>query len=331
MVSSCSKFPISSSKIKPYTLAFYNTEDLYDTKNDPGDGDDAYLPTGAKAWTDTRYKTKLKHIAAVIGGIGGQDGPAVVGLSEVENKKVLQDLINTPPLRKHKYGIIHNDLPNEKTQDVALLYQPRHFKPTGTKTIDSGGKNPTGWAMLQVKGELRGELVTFYVVHWPPAEKNKRGKLNDTAQRKLASVLRQEIKAQQAADLNTKIIVLGDFNAEPRTTVMRDALKANGRPDPSYQEELFNTLYLPYVNGLGSYASRGDFQMPDQILISKSLLNGKPGLQYVRGSAAVYDRNDIKFLYGKYRDTPIRTYSGNLYIGGYSDHFPVFIKVQKDK
>ncbi len=329
----CARFPVGSSKAKPQTIAFYNTEDLFDTKNDPATKDDAYTPTGDKAWTEERYKTKLKNMATVIAGIGGEGGPAVVGLSEVENKKTLQDLVNTPPLRKLKMGIIHYDMSTERGLDVAFLYQPRHFKPSNTETIKVGlkDKGAAGRDILRVRGALRGQLVTFYVVHWPEAEKTRRGKADDRNQRHVATILRREINQQQKIDKDARIIVLGDFNTEPNATVMRDVLKAAGRPNPYFNEELFNTHYLNFINGLGSYTSRGDFIMTDQILISKSLLNGEAGLQYVRGSAAIYSPNNIKFLFGKYRDTPIRTYSENLYIGGFSDHFPVYIKVRNDK
>jgi len=122
--------------------------------------------------------------------------------------------------------------------------------------------------------------------------------------------------------------VLGDFDTEPNTDVMQKVLKATGRPNPYYNQEVFNTFYVPYVSGMGSYFSRGDFRMPDQILISKSLVNGQ-GLEYVRGSAIIYNPEKIKFLYGKYKNTPLATFSGSTYFGGYSDHFPVYIQVRK--
>jgi len=329
----CSRLPTVTTKAKLHTIAFYNTEDLFDTKDDPKTNDDAYTPTGAKTWTEERYETKLKHIANVVGGIGGENGPAVIGLSEVENKQVLEELVNTAPLRKLKLNIIHHDSPDAQGLDVALLYQPKHFKPTNTQTIEIDYKEK-GFAspdILQVNGELRGELVTFYVVQWPSPMVNRAGKANDSRLRAAATSLRQQINKQQAADENIKIIVLGDFAAEPRAAVMQDDLKASGRPDPSYKEELFNTHYLPFVNNFGSYGSRAQLEMPDQVLISKSLLNGETGLQYVRGSASVYDPEESKYLYGRYKDTPIRTYSENLYIGGYSDHFPVYIQVRREK
>lgn len=329
----CSRLPSISSKGRLNTIAFYNTGNFFDIKDDPKTEDDAFTPTGDMAWTEERYQTKLKQIAQVIGGMGDEGGPAVIGLGEIENKQVLEDLVNASPLRRLNMGIIHHDMPDEQGLDVALLYQPKHFKPTFTDVIKIkfDEKNFTSRDILQVKGELRGELVTFYVVHWPEPARSRSGKINDSRLRNAAATLRRQINEQQVVDENIKVIVLGDFETEPKSPVMQDVLKATGRPNPTFKDELFNTFYLPYVNGFGSYANRGDLQMPDQILVSKSLVNGEAGLQYVRGSVTIYDPGDIKFLYGKYKDTPIRTYSGNLYIGGYSDHFPVYIQVRKER
>ncbi|GAB3534789.1 endonuclease [Pontibacter brevis] len=306
---------------------------MFDTKNDPKTADDAFTPTGDRGWTQERYETKLRNLASVISGIGGKGGPAIVGLGEVETKQVVEELVNTPPLRKYDYNVIHYDMPDEQGLDVALIYQPKHFKPTYTQAIPIafGGGNYTSRDILQVKGELRGELVTIYVTHWPPRTRTRAGRQDDSRLRTAAKTLRQHIDQQLEADPNAKIIVLGDFDAEPDAAVMKEVLQATGRPDPSYKEELFNTHYLTFVNGAGSYANEGDFKMLDQILVSKSLLNEEAGLQYVRGSAGIHAPNHSMFLFGKYRGTPSRTYSGTLYLGGYSDHFPVYIQLRRKR
>ncbi|WP_162052357.1 endonuclease/exonuclease/phosphatase family protein [Pontibacter pamirensis] len=328
----CSRSPISSQRGRLYTVAFYNSEEFFDTNNDPQTADDAYTPTGAKQWTQERYNNKMENIASVIASIGGKGGPAIVGLAEVENKQVVEELVNTPLLKKFDYGIVHHDMPDNQGMDVALIYQPKHFKPTFTKSIPINfGANYNSRDILQVKGELRGELVTIYVTHWPPRSRTKAGKQDDSRLRSAAKTLRQQIDQQQAADENAKIIILGDFNTEPDAAVLKQVLQATGRPDPSYEEELFNTHYLPFVNGFGSYASQGNLQMLDQILVSKALLNDEAGLQYVRGSAGIYNPDFIKHMFGKYRGTPNRTFSGNLYLGGYSDHFPVYIQLRRKR
>ncbi|MHA6247631.1 endonuclease/exonuclease/phosphatase family protein [Pontibacter sp. CAU 1760] len=333
MLLGCSKVPLTSGAAKTYAVAFYNTENFYDPDDAPSQqGDDAYTPTGAYQWDKQRYGQKVKQLAKVIGGIGGNNGPAVIGLSEIENRKVLEDLVNAAPLRKAKYNIVYPEAPAPNGLDLAMLYQPKHFKPTAVERIalmDKTLKGTSPPAILQVKGEFRGELITLYVVQWPLLVKGNRAAQQE--QRKAATTLRKQIEAQQAADKSSKIIVLGDFGTEPDNATLEKTLQATGRPNPVHQGELFNTHYLLSVSSKGSYAPRTNLQMTDQILISKSFLDDTSGLQYVRGSAGVYDPNYTKYLFGKYKDTPIRTFSGNVYIGGYSDHFPVFIKLKKKK
>lgn len=331
ILSGCASLTTSIKKPKLHTVAFYNTEKLYDTENDPKIDDDGFTPTGIMKWDQDRYKTKIKNIASVIESIGGKGGPAVIGLCEVENRKVLEDLVGSSPLRKRRYNIIHHDSPDPEGLDVALLYNPRVFKPTAHTSlpIKFSEKGFASRDILQVKGTLDGEPVTIYVNHWP--EDRGSSTLGTARRRDAAAELRRQIDAQRKADKNAKIIVLGDFVDEPKSATMERVLKATGRPDPAYQEELFNTFYLWYVQGLGSFHTRNDNKMRDQILVSKSLIGSSrgTGLQYVHGSAQIHDPEFAKFTFGRYKDTPRQTWSGTLYLGGYSDHFPVYIKVQR--
>ncbi|WP_439883414.1 endonuclease/exonuclease/phosphatase family protein [Pontibacter sp. MBLB2868] len=328
----CSRLPLSSNKGKLTTIAFYNTEKLFDPTNDPATNDDAFTPEGAMKWTTEKYDRKIQHIAKAISRIGSADGPAIIGLSEVENKKVLNDLVNSAPLKKQKYNIVHYETADEQGLDVALLYNPKQFKLISAQPlkIDYGRGNYASRDILKVTGNLLGQPVTLFVNHWPARERTRRGLQDDRRLRAAAATLRKEIVALQTSNKDAKIIVMGDFDAEPRTNVMQQVLKASGRPNPYYTDELFNTFFMHYVNGLGSYYSRGDFKMLDQILISKSLIDGE-GLEYVRGSAKIHDPEELKFLYGKYKNTPLSTFSGTTYFGGYSDHFPIYIKVRKVK
>ncbi|WP_242918117.1 endonuclease/exonuclease/phosphatase family protein [Pontibacter liquoris] len=334
LLAGCAKVPLStfnlSKKGKPQTIAFYNTEKLYDTINDPNTDDDPFLPEGELNWTQEKYARKIANIAGVIREIGGGNGPEVIGLAEVENVQVVQDLVNSNELRKSKYSIIHVNLPGEQGLDIALLYKPRAFKPTSQQIIkiDNGRSQPSSGGILQVNGELQGEPVTLFINHWPA--RMRRNTQEDSNLRAAALALRKEITALQVANKDARIIVMGDFDAEPAAPVIKDVLKATGRPNPYYNKELFNTFYMAFVNGQGSFYSRGDFMMLDQIMISKSLIDGR-GLEYIRGSEHIYNPEKIKFLYGKYKNTPRGTFSGTTYFGGYSDHFPIYIQVRESK
>jgi predicted extracellular nuclease len=327
----CSKVFTSSSTGKLYTIAFYNTQNTFDTINDPTKDDDAFTPKGSMEWDQQRYNRKIQKLSEAIATIGGGNGPAILGLSEIENKLVLQDLIKALAQKKHKYQYIHFEAGDEQGLDLAFLYKPNALKVETKQSIkiDFGG-NYTSRDILKITGKIQGQPLTIFVNHWPPSPYNRKGQQDVSRLKVAATTLRKEINALQAVNPDANIIVMGDFDAEPKTDVMQKILKATGRPNPYYKEELFNTSYMHYVNGLGSYYSRGDFKMLDQILISKSLIAGN-GLEYVRGSANIHEPDELKFLYGKYKNTPLPTFSGNTYFGGPSDHFPVYIKVRKVK
>lgn len=323
----CATSTLPIKKEKLYTIAFYNTERLYDTKNDPSANDDVFTPSGQMQWDEARYQAKLNSLATVIATMGSKEGPVLIGLSEVENKQVLEDLVRKEPLAKRRYEIVHYESEDAQGLDIALLYKPKQFILTSQQEVNIPFQNNfKSRGILKVTGKLQGEEISVYVNHWPPKYRN-----SAEGERRLgtaAAELRKQIDAEQAANKDAKIIVMGDFDAEPGAEVMKEVLNATGRPNPYYNKELFNTFYLHAVQGSGSYLNRKGFEMLDQILISKSLIDSK-GLQYVRGSATIHDTSAIKFMFGKYKNTPKPTFSGTTYFGGYSDHFPVYIKLRK--
>ncbi|MFT2008758.1 hypothetical protein ACMA1I_08800 [Pontibacter sp. 13R65] len=326
--SGCKVLSPSSKKEELLTLAFYNLENLYDIRSDSANKDNRYLPEGTLGWTEDRYKAKLKSLATTIANMGDKDGPELLGLSEIENKRVLEDLLSTFPLKDKKYAIIHYDSQDESGLDVALLYKPKHFSPTFHASLPVGfaEANFQSRGILQVKGLLRGEPITVYVTHWPDAA-TPSTRLRESRKRAAAVTLRQEINEQQKIDKNAKIIVMGNFTEDPSSTILEQTLLATGRPDPNYNQELFNAFYMYHVQNRGSSFYRGKFQMHDQIMVSKSWIAGE-GLHFVRGSATIHDPVSLKHTFGKYKNTPRRTYAGTTYQGGTSDHFPIYIKVK---
>lgn len=323
-LSGCAR--ILPTKEKTYTVGLYNLEKLYDAQDNPYNT--AYNPDGELQWNSIRYEHKLKNLGQAIAIIGGKDGPAILGVTEVENAQVLQALLNEPPLRKKKFQFIHFESEDRLGLDVALIYNPKSFKPLEQKAVkvDFPQRNFKGKDILQVKGELGGQPVILYINHWPANYGNAaQGTRN---RRAAASTLRGLIDADLKQNQDANILVIGDFDEEPNSQLLQQVLKANGRPNPNYKTELFNTFYINYVQGLGSYHRRGNFMMLDQILVSKALLD-QQGLEYVHGSAQIYAPEFLKYTFGKYKNTPRTTYNGTTYIGGYSDHFPVYIKLKK--
>lgn len=315
-------------KEKLHTIAFYNVEKLYDTELSPQRNDLDYTAVGALAWDKERYDQKIKNIATVIEMIGGKDGAAILGIAEVENKKVAEDIASASPIRKHNYSVIHYDSPDPIGLDLALFYKPKVFSPTAHKSIPLQNQSGRGRAreIIEVKGMLEGELVTIYLNHWP--ENNGNAKAGTQNRRAAATTLRRQIEGVFKTDPNAKVIVMGDFDEVPSSPALEQVLRATGRPNPAYKEELFNTFYMYHVQKMGSFYYRGRFQMLDQIMLSKSFLTGQ-GLEYVRGSAQIHAPDFARHNFGKLKNTPKRTFSGTTYLGGYSDHFPVYIKVRK--
>ncbi|QCR23010.1 endonuclease/exonuclease/phosphatase family protein [Pontibacter sp. SGAir0037] len=313
-----------------HTVAFYNVEKLYDTQASTERNDLDFTPGGALAWDDTRYRKKISNLANVMQDIGGKKGATLIGLSEVENQQVVKDLMNTTPLKKHNYAIIHYESPDIAGLDLAFLYNPKQFTPTAHRTIpvENLPRNTKTREIVEIKGLLQKEPITIYLNHWPDNTGNVRAGAQN--RRAAATTLRKLIDNLLEADPNAKIIVMGDFGELPSSPILENVLKATGRPNPAYNKELFNIFYMAHVQGNGSVYRRNKFQMLDQIMVSKSFLNGQ-GLQYVRGSEHIHAPDFAKHNFGKLKNSPIRTFTGTTYLGGYSDHFPIYIKLQKGK
>ncbi len=306
-------------------IAFYNVENLFDTHDDPTTNDADFLPSSPKQWTEERYHQKLAHLAEVIAAM---DYPAILGVAEVENEQVLQDLISQESL-KGKYRIVHDESPDERGIDVALLYQPAFFTPFLEKSleVDLGGNDYTR-EILEVGGTLGTENDTLYLLvnHWPSRSGGERA--SAPKRKKAATAARKGIDDLTAQHPNAKIIVMGDFNDEPTDASLFRVLEANGKEPTLDANDLFNPMYALQRQEKGSYRFRNQWNMLDQIIMSQPLLSSSSTDIYYRPESA-HIFNDPMLLQqsGKYAGHPNRTYAGNKYLGGYSDHLPVYIEL----
>lgn len=311
------------------TIAFYNVENLFDTVDDPNTNDAEFLPGGANRWTPQRYEEKLANMAKVIAGIGDElvkGGPAIIGLSEIENRGVLEDLINTPPLKNLGYAIVHYDSPDKRGVDVGLLYKPSVFKvinSTSNTLYMPGRTNFYSRDQLVVTGELNGDLISVIVNHWPsrrsgPEYREEAAKLS----RVLSDSLMKEHK-------NTKIFIMGDLNDDPTDRSVAKVLGAKGKVNEVKKDDLFNPFWQLHRDGIGSLAYRDAWNLFDQIIISEPLLNPRKGWKYYK--AKVYNEKFLIQKDGPYAGYPLRTFAGGAYLGGYSDHFPVYLFLIKEK
>mgnify|MGYP000229932355 FL=1 len=323
-------FPsISSSKQKQNitTIGFYNVENLFDTIDNPSTADDDFTPKGKKQWTYKKYKIKVKKLGSVISQLGMKRSkypPAIVGLVEVENAKVVNDLANSSYLRKHHYGYVHHDSPDERGIDVALLYNKIAFELLSSKTYpiflkdDKGDRDYTR-DILKVSGNLHGELIHILVNHWS----SRREGTEESEHKRIiaAETLRGIIDTIKAKEMDAKIIIMGDFNDDPNSKSVQEYL---------VKDDFYNPMEsLLDVEKLGTTTYDKKWNLFDQIIFSNNFLEKEEGKLYFK-HAEIFNKKWLKIFKGKLKGSPFRTYIGPWYQGGFSDHFPVYAFLKKD-
>jgi len=321
---------------KVITVAFYNLENLFDTKNDPITFDDDRTPDGKDHWTETIYAEKSKNMAFVISQIGeevAQNSPAILGVAEIENRKVLEDLVNQPSLRQQNYGIVHYDSPDRRGIDVALLYQKDIFKVIKSKAYElmiykpeEPNKRVYTRDQLVVSGMLDGDQVYIIVNHWPS---RSGGEAASSYKREAAAALnRRIIDSLQNTAPNAKIMTMGDFNDDPTNTSVKNVLGTKGEKSKVKRLEFFNPMEVIFKTGTGTLAYRDNWNLFDQIIISEPLLD-IDFKTYGFYKAGIYNKAFLSNPEGRYKGYPFRSFANGNYTGGYSDHFPVYIYLIK--
>jgi hypothetical protein len=312
------------------TIAFYNLENLFDTKNDTLIYDDDRTPEGKDAWTQERYEHKLGQLSKVISQIGlgiSKNPPDILGVCEVENKQVLQDLVNHQNLRKYDYGIVHFDSPDERGIDVALLYRKSVFIPMAFESrrlllSKDNDKRDYTRDQLVVEGLLDNERIHFIVNHWPS---RSGGEARSRPFRLAAAKLNKRIiDSIQRNNSLAKIISMGDFNDDPVDPSIKRVLGVKGGKKQLDSMSLFGPMEKLFRKGAGSLAYRDKWNVFDQIYMTANLVNSKKE-HYSFWKASIFTPSYIIDPKGKYKGYPLRSYAGGSYIGGYSDHFPVYI------
>lgn len=312
------------------TVAFYNVENLFDTTNDTLIFDDDRTPEGAYHWTQNRYEAKIENISQVIAQLGKEKtgtSPDILGLCEVENNGVVEDLVNHPNLRTKGYGIVHFDSPDARGIDVALLYKKSAFIPTSFKShrlllFDEMGERDYTRDQLVVGGMMDQEELHFIVNHWP----SRRGGATKSQPKRVRAALLNKRIMDSIRELNpdAKIIAMGDLNDDPRDHSLKRILKTKGNPSKLDSISLFNPMEKMYKRGLGTLAYRDRWNLFDQFFMTPNFLN-ETRESFSFWKANIFAPPFLKTQNGKYKGYPKRTYSGKNYLGGYSDHFPVYL------
>lgn len=342
-------------KFTVHTVAFWNLENLFDTINDPNTRDEEWTPTGLQRWDSKKYQKKLHNLSRVIAEIGtanNPNSPTIIGTSEVENRGVLEDLVKQPLIAPKDYGIIHFDSPDRRGIDVALLYQKKHFKPTSYVNIplmiynepekgsskkekeeqtddhndaDKASRRIYTRDQLLVTGLLDGEEINIIVVHWPS---RSGGEKKSSPLREAAGALtRKIVDSLQTINPDAKVIVMGDLNDGSFNKSVKVKVGAKGKKEEVKPQGIYNPFESMANKGMGTLGYRDAWDIFDIIMLTEPLIRTDYS-SYRYWKAGIYNKPYMITPSGQYKGYPLRHTMTEV---GFSDHFPVYIYLIKEK
>lgn len=310
-----------------FKVVFYNTENIFDTIDDPHKNDNDFLPVSKVAWTSERYYHKIHNISKVLVAIDSNELPEVIGLAEIENINVLRDLIGQTRLRNGHYQPILEEGTDPRGIDVALIYRDNVLKYAGHKAFPSAIKFKSRNILYVKLTDKKNNDYHFFVNHW----KSRQGGADETADNRAenATLLRHLTDSIIKMNEKANIIVMGDLNDEPTDKSIAVSL---GAREPSVKinpVSLYDLMYVPFIKGEGTLYYK-DWDVFDQIIVSGNLLIEKRGKgPYIKAPYAYIFKQEWMLYPNKKGDKiPNRTASGKEYFGGYSDHLPVYTLIR---
>lgn len=312
--------------MKKATLAFYNTENFFDPAAPFRSKAKDFAPRGKKRWTQNKYRNKVSKIAEVLSEIGRKETrepPMIIGLAEVENSRVLTDLIRSPYLSPFGYDFVHYTSPDERGMDTAMLYRKEEVRLISSKplsgTLDCmDGSREVTRDILYAQVEAMEQEFHLFFLHLPSRKKSVRVK--DFRARILESLSR-EIETILEENAEALIILAGDFNCNPDDEELQKILRV-GHDEEGGEYRFYNPfLNFPEERGTSKY--HGRWHLFDQVLCSKSLMKTDGRTPFL-DSAEIFSPQKLRQPHPNGEGAPLRTYAGRKYLGGYSDHFPVY-------
>lgn len=326
---------LAQKSVKVGAIGFYNFENLFDTTDNPEKLDEEFTPTGKRLWTDDIYWEKQQNLAKVVAELGTElspDGLAILGVAEVENRKVLEDFVQQDALKDRNYQIIHYESPDRRGIDVALLYQPKYFQVTESKAVPLMIYNDTGERVftrdiLLVGGTFDGDPLYVLVNHWP----SRSGGESATRDFRNAGALRNKEISDSLTMLNpaAKVIIMGDLNDDPVSPSVKKVIKAQAKSAKVRPQGFYNPMYDFYKKGFGTLAYRDAWSLFDQILLNYPIVKANAeGYHFYR--AHIHNPSYLIQKKGRYKGYPFRTFDFDNYMGGYSDHYPVYVYLVKE-
>ena len=336
-----------SANAQTHVIGFYNLENLFDIYDDPAKNDNEYLPTGGNKWTQDKYEKKVHNMARVIRAMkeDNKRWHTILGVSEIENRLVLEDLVSDPQIAEANYQIVHYDGPDRRGVDVGLLYNPKRFKYLDSESIPFDFNSTIDFSdvdtsyfrtrdILMVHGLIDDEHFAFYVTHLPSRIGGKGGNLRSRG----AEIIYNHSRKMEAKYPGIKIAVMGDMNDNPTDESQTVWLHGREKPEEVTPEDFFDPFIRLLKDGYGSLAYQGVWNIYDIVQVNYNLLNAPDGgykIQPIKlgGKKFYYGRIFHKDFMtqqtGQYKGTPYRTFSGGSFIGGYSDHYPTYIIIKK--
>ncbi|MBP6312760.1 MAG: hypothetical protein KA408_10860 [Flavobacteriales bacterium] len=311
--------PVGANNIELVSIAGqrivnYNVENLFDTKADPSINDQDFTPKGKLNWTNERYETKLKHLAEAISWTGSEL-PILISLEEVENREVVEDLARTLSLKG--YTVVHHDSPDERGIDVALLVRDGYAQVLSEEALSVTIPDDRTRDVLYVElGLAKGEVLHVFVNHWPSRHGGQ--EISEPKRMAAAYAVRQKVDDILADDANAQIVIMGDLNDSPMDRSVKEGLGAVC--DRSATADLFDLMCIDTPQGHGSYNYQGTWSYLDQMIVSRAFL------PKVKVAKALWDER-LLFDHPRYGKSPDRTYAGDSYKAGYSDHLPVVMEL----
>lgn len=314
-----------------FGVAFYNLENLFDTiPNNPLGRDDEFTPQGKNKWGSKKYWAKINNLATAISHFTSPNtpmGPAIIGVSEIENRSVLEDLVKAKPIRQWMLQVVHHDSPDRRGVDVGLLYNPRLFKVvdvTNHRLVIPGYESFLTRDQMCVTGILGGDTISVIVNHWPS---RLGGQEQSSYLREAAAQLSKDIAdSLWAIRPNQGVIIMGDLNDDPQDKSCAEVLGAKKKAKDVKPHGFYNPWWKKLDDGIGTLAYKGSWNLFDQIIVSGTLLgeySGKGHLHYRSGR--VLNLDFLKDNEGSRQGYPLRTHAGGVWLNGYSDHFPTEI------
>jgi predicted extracellular nuclease len=297
-------------------IVCYNVENLFDTQDDPAIDDSDFLPSGALAWDNERYRTKLEQLSEAIHWSAAGE-PALIGLVEVENRRVVEELATTGGLKKANYAVVHHDSPDERGIDVALLVHPEFAELAAEEplAVPLGDDRTRDVLYVHLRLARKAELHVF-VNHWPS---RRDGDASVPKRLAAAKVVRDRVNAVLKVDPQARILIMGDLNDTPTDLSIQQGLGA--ACDAAAQTALYDLMCMGQPEGHGSYNYQGEWSYLDQFIVSAAML------PLVDDAKAFWD-DRLLFRHPRHGKAPDKTYAGRDYKGGYSDHLPIVLRLK---